>query len=110
MVIGVHISEYCRNAIHAVDHHVDLAIVEYVAKRRPAAHHDISETSSLHGRNQFELAIPWIVVEKRTHGIALSPLRVLVHFPINMAVDKQQILPSVVAAIEESIAETEKGY
>ena len=109
-MIRVHVAQQHRNAIHVVDDHVDFAIVEDVAKCCAAAHGHHGEARSLHGRDQFELAILQIVIEQWALRIALSPLRMLVHLRIDMAIHNQQILPSVVVVIEKSIGKADKRY
>ena len=49
-----------------------------------------------------------IAEEQRPLRVADTPARVLIHLGIDMAVDDEQILPSVVIVIEKAIAEADK--
>ena len=78
------------------------------AAPRPTDHH--RETGAFDGGNQSELAVLLVVVKQRALRITLPPIRVLIHLRVDVAVDDQQILPSVVVVIEEAIAKADKGY
>ena len=105
---AIHIAKQNRNAVHVINDHADFAVVEDVAKGGAAADADDCKPGSLDCGNQLKLAILQVVVEQRALGIAGSPLRMLVHFRIDMAIDNQQILPPVIVIIKETIGETHK--
>src|ERR1700676_4938073 len=48
MVIRVHVAKQYRHAVHIVDNHVDLTVVEDVAKCGSTAHGDRGKPRSLH--------------------------------------------------------------
>jgi len=108
VMIGVYVAQQHRDSVHIVDDYADLAIIEDIAERRTAAHHQLRESGALHRRDQFELAVLQVVIEQGALGIALAPIRVLVRLRINVAIDDEQILPAVVVVIEESISESDK--
>ena len=55
IVIVVHIAQQHRRVIHAIDHHVDLAVVEEISEGCAACRDDVGQTRSFHGRDDFEL-------------------------------------------------------
>ena len=108
VVVRIHVAKQHRNAIHIVDDHVDLAVVEDVAKCGAAANADDCKPGSLDRRNQLELAVLQVVVQKRALAIAGPPLRVFIHFRIDVPIDDQQIFPPVIVVVEESVGKTDK--
>ena len=109
MMIGIHVAKQDGRAVHAVDDHVDLAVVEEVTKRCAPADGDDGQPCLLDCGHQFEFAFAQIVIEQRALRVALSPLRVLIDLRIDVAVHDEQILPAVIVVIEEAIAKFDKG-
>ena len=68
-----------------------------------------AKACSFHRGHQSEFSVLQVVIKQRPLGIAFSPLRMLVHLGIDMAVDDQQILPAIIVVVEEAIAEADKG-
>jgi len=52
IAVSVHIAEKDRSMVDAVDHDIDLAVVEQIAKSRPAGRNDIGETGAFDSRNR----------------------------------------------------------
>ena len=103
VVVRIHVAKQYRNAVHVVDDHVDLAVVENVAKRGTATNTDYRKPGPLDGGNHLKLSILQVVIEQRALGIAGSPLRMLIHLRIHMAIDNEQVLPTVIVVIEKSV-------
>ena len=56
MMIGVHIPQQHRRAVDGVDHHIDLSVVEEIAKGRSPRRDHVRQSGALHRRNVFKLS------------------------------------------------------
>src|ERR1035437_10174134 len=108
MVVRANIAQQHRNAVHVIDNDADLAVVENITKGRAAPNADHGKPGSFDRRNQFELAILQIVVEQRALGITGPPLGVFIHLRINVAIDDEQILPTIIVVVKKSVGKTDK--
>ena len=54
VMVGVDVAEQHRRAVDGVDDHIDLAVVEEVAKGRSASGNDDRKPGAFHRRNVFE--------------------------------------------------------
>src|SRR5579864_6702219 len=58
MMIGVHIAKQQGRTINRVDHNIDLAVIEQIAKCCSTCRNDRSQPGSLNGRHVFESSTP----------------------------------------------------
>ena len=101
-MVVVHVAQQYRRTIHYIDHHIDLAVVEQIAKCAAAARNDICQPCAFYRRYELKLLPGQIVKEQRALREARAPIE-FVHLGINMAVDEKQVLPSVVVVVEKSV-------
>ena len=109
MMIGVHVAQQNRHAIHVVDDDADLAIVEDVSEGCAARYADSCKPRPFNRRNQLKLAVLQVVIKQGTLRVTLSPFRMTIDFRVYVSIDDEQIFPSVVVVIEKSIAEAYEG-
>src|SRR5258708_29754062 len=112
MMIGVHIAKQHGRTINRVDHNIDLAVIEQIAKCRSTCRNDRGQPGSLNGRHVFESStlpfwIRYVMKEQRSFSKRRAPL-VLVYLRISMAVDHEEIKPSIVVVIEKTVPPTDE--
>jgi hypothetical protein len=101
VVVGIHIAEEHRRPVDGAYDDIDLAVVEEIAKGRAATRNHIREAGPGHGRNVFEFAIFEIVEQQRPLRIAGAPV-MIARVWIDMAVDLEDIQPSIVVVVDKS--------
>src|ERR1700722_18753471 len=95
--------------VDAVDHDIDLAIVEQISKRCPSGGDDIGQSSAFNRRNDRKfLTMIQVVKQQRTLCKGHSPI-MLVYLRVNMAADGHNVLPSVVVEVDKLSSPTQKG-
>src|SRR5258707_15622191 len=71
MMIGVHIAKQHGRPVNRIDHNIDLAVIEQIAKCCSACRNDRRQPGSLNGRHVFEPStlpfwIRYVVKEQRS--------------------------------------------
>ena len=95
-MIGIHVAQQNRNAVHVVDHDTDFSVVEDISERGATANTNYGKTRSLYRGYQIELAAFQVAIKQWALGVACAPLRMTIHVRVNVAIDDKQILPSIV--------------
>ena len=113
MMVRIHVAQQHGRAVDGVDDHVDLAVVEQVAKGRAARRDDVGQAGALDRRNVLEFpllsaCVRHVVKQQRPLGKGGAPV-VLVHLRVDVAVDHEQVEPAVVVVVEEAVAPADKG-
>src|SRR5580658_489729 len=106
---GANITENHGRAIEILNHDVDRSIVEEIAKRSATA-----DLRNLNGRADkfayvLESAVVLIQEEQFWFAVFGSGLGGGIHLRIDVAVDDEQIRPSVIIKVEESVAPSNIG-
>src|SRR5712692_252415 len=101
-----------RGTVNRADHNIDLAVIEQIAKCCSTCQNDPSQPGSLNGRHVFESStlpfwIRYVMKEQRSFSKRRAPL-VLVYLRINMAVNHEEIKPSIVVVIEKTVPPTDE--
>src|SRR5580658_3640019 len=112
MVIGIDVAEQHRGSVNGTDYNVDFAVIEEIAKRRAAAWNGYGEACPVYRGHVLELsslALPGghVMEEQRPFSPARSPL-MLIDLRVNVAVDHEQVEPTVVVVVEEPVAPSDK--
>src|ERR1700722_2251964 len=95
--------------VDAVDHDIDLAIVEQISKRCPSGGDDIGQSSAFDRRNDRKfLTVIQVVKQQRALCKGHSPV-MLVHLRVNMTADGHKVLPAVVVVDDKLRSPTQKG-
>src|SRR4029077_17635804 len=107
MMIGVHFAKQHGRTVNRVDHNIDLAVIDQIAKCCSTCRNDRGQPGSLNGRHLFESSplpfwIRYVMKEQRSFSKRRSPI-VLVILRINMAVHHEEIKPAIVVVIEKPV-------
>src|ERR1017187_542512 len=107
MMIRIDVLQQYRRSIHRIDHHVNLAVIEEIAKGRAASPREHRETRPLDGRHVIKLAFVGVVEEERALSVCGSPIMV-VNLRIDVAVHHHCVLPAVVIVVDKAVSPTYK--
>src|SRR5258708_33104390 len=82
MMIGVHIAKQDGRTVNRIDHNIDLAVIEEIAKCCSSCRNDRGQPSSLNGRHAFESSTLafwlWgVIKEQQSFSKRLPPLLLL---------------------------------
>src|ERR1035441_3072061 len=109
MMIRIDVLQQYRRSIHRIDYHIDLAVIEEIAKCRTAAPRDHRETGPLYRRYVFKFAFVVVVEEEWALGVCGTPI-MLVNLGIHVAIHHHRILPSVLTEVDKAVSPTHKWH
>src|SRR5258708_2965445 len=112
MMIGLHIAKQHGRTVNRIDHNINLAVVEQIAKCCSACRNDLGEPGPPNGRHVFKSStlafwIRDVMKEQRSFSKRRAPV-VLVHLRVSMAVHHEEIEPAIVVVIEKTVAPTDE--
>src|SRR5450631_2665465 len=107
VMIRIDVLQQYRRSIDRIDDHINLAVIEEIAKGRTASARDHRESRPLYRRYVVKLAFVVVVEEERALGVCSSPIMV-VNLRIDVAVHHHRVFPSVVVVVDKAVSPTDK--
>lgn len=109
MMVRIDIAEENGNSVHVVENHADLSVIKNVTECGATSDRDHGEAGSLDSGHQLKFAVVQIVMEEHPLCVALAPFRMLIYFGVHVAIDDQQVFPSVVVVVKKTVRKLTKG-
>ena len=95
------VAEQRRSGIDVIDHHIDVAIIEQIAKGRASRCNYIRQAASSCGRNFLKFGA--VKIAKKLWSLRPCSAPILpVHFRVNMSVSDEDVEQAIVVEIEKA--------
>src|ERR1035441_2592151 len=108
VVVVIHIPQQYRCVVKAVDHHVNLTVVEQISEGCTTRRNHISQARSFYSGHNLEfLAMVQVMKQQRSLRKRCTPV-MLIHLRIHGTAHKHQVFPSIIVVIEKLSAPAQK--
>ena len=97
--VRIDVAQEGGGTVDVVDDDINFAVIEKVAESGSATHANFGQSCAFDGGDEFEFAVLKVVKKEWTLSIGCSPFGVLVYAGVNVAIDDEQVLPSIVVEV-----------